>query len=62
MEWYWYAIIAGVAAPWLILNASLRNTFKEAGAVTGLSVWAGMGLSTTLIALLIGWVIHKIVG
>lgn len=62
MDWYWYAIIAGVAAPWIVLNASLRNTFREAGAVTGLSVWAGMALSTTLIALLIGWIIHKLVG
>jgi hypothetical protein len=62
MDWYWYAIIVGVAAPWVILNASLRNTFKEGGAVTGLSVWAGMALSTTLFALLIGWIIHKLVG
>ncbi len=62
MDWHWYAIIVGVAAPWVILNASLRNTFKEGGVVTGLSVWAGMALSTTLIALLIGWIGHKIFG
>jgi hypothetical protein len=62
MEWRWYAIIAGVAAPWVVLNASLRNTFKEGGVVTGLSVWAGMSVFTTLIALLIGWVIHKFAG
>jgi hypothetical protein len=62
MDWYWYAIIAGVAAPWVILNAGLRNAFKEGGAVTGASVWAGMSAFTTLIALLIGWVVHKLVG
>jgi hypothetical protein len=62
MDRYWYAIIAGVAAPWIILNASLRNTFKEGGAVTGVSVWAGMSVFTTLVALLIGWIIHKLIG
>ncbi len=60
MPWHWYAIIAGVAAPWLILRGSLRNTFREGGAVTGLSVWAGMSLFTTLVALLIGWVASKL--
>jgi hypothetical protein len=62
MDWFWYAIVAGVAAPWVILNASLRNTFKEGGATTGASVWAGMAVFTTLVALLIGWVIHKLLG
>ncbi len=60
MDWTWYAIIAGTAATWLILGASLRNTFREGGVVTGISVWGGMSVFTTLVALLIGWVIHKL--
>lgn len=62
MDWHWYAIVAGVAAPWIILNASLRNTFREGGVATGLSVWAGMSVFTTLIALLIGWILHRLIG
>lgn len=62
MNWHWYAIIVGVAAPWIILGASLRNTFREGGPVTGISVWAGMSVFTTLVALLIGWLVHKFVG
>ncbi|WP_363347501.1 hypothetical protein [Methylocystis echinoides] len=62
MHWYVYAIIAGVAAPWIILGKSLRNTFKEGGVVTGLSVWAGMSVFTTLVALLIGWIAAKLIG
>jgi hypothetical protein len=62
MHWHVYAIIAGVAAPWIILGKSLRNTFKEGGVVTGLSVWAGMSVFTTLVALLIGWIAAKLIG
>jgi hypothetical protein len=62
MAWQWYAVILGIAAPWVILGTSLRNTFKEGGAVTGVSVWAGMCVFTTAIALLIGWVVHSLVG
>ncbi len=61
MTWQWYAVVVGVAAPWIILGASLRNTFREGGAVTGASVWAGMSVFTTLVALLIGWIIHKLI-
>lgn len=62
MDWYWYAIIAGVAAPWVILGAGLRNAFKEGGVVTGVSVWSGMAVFTTLVALLIGWIAHRLIG
>lgn len=62
MAWQWYAMILGLAAPWVILGKSLRHTFKEGGARTGVSVWLGMAVFTTLIALLIGWIIHKLVG
>lgn len=62
MSWHWYAILAGVAAPWIILGASLRNTFREGGVVTGVSVWAGMSVFTTLVSLLIGWVAVKLIG
>ncbi|MCC3247040.1 hypothetical protein LG047_17235 [Methylocystis sp. WRRC1] len=49
-------------APWVILGKSLRNTFKEGGAVTGFSVWAGMAVFTTSMALLAGWIIHRLLG
>lgn len=62
MQWYWVAIIAGVAAPWVILGKSLRNTFREGGAVTGASVWGGMSVFTTLMALLIGWIVVRLMG
>lgn len=62
MAWYWYPVILGVAAPWLILGNSLRNTFREGGAVTGISVWAGMSLAVTSILLLLGWIIHSLFG
>ena len=62
MAWHWYALIVGVAAPWVILGKSLRNTFREGGGVTGVSVWLGMSVFTTLIALLIGWIVHRLVG
>ncbi len=62
MGWHWIAIIIGIMAPWVILGKSLRNTFKEGGAVTGFSVWAGMAVFTTSMALLAGWIIHRLLG
>jgi hypothetical protein len=63
MEWVWFALIAGIIAPWIIgFRINLLIAFREGGLVHGLGYWLGMCWITVPIMLFFMWVIHKVIG
>jgi hypothetical protein len=59
MDWYWYAIVAGVAAPGAILNTSLRNVVQGRRRRPAARPGPACRSSRRSWHLLIGRIIHK---
>jgi len=62
MAWYWFALLAGIAVPWLIMGRSILIGFQERGIQGGLGVWSGMCVLTVPIMFLIMWVLQMFTG
>jgi hypothetical protein len=62
MQWYWFALLAGVALPWVIMGKSILIGFKEKGIQGGLGAWSGICWLTIPLMLLIMWIFHLFVG
>jgi len=57
MAWYWYALISGLALPWLVMFKTIKAGF-EAGVQQGLGAWLGISTLTVPIMFLIMWFVR----
>jgi hypothetical protein len=55
MQWYWYALAAGVVAPPIVYRERLRSAFASGGMTVGLGTWFGMSIVTTAISFVLFW-------
>jgi hypothetical protein len=62
MEWYWFALIGGVIAPWFVMGSSIRIGFEEGGITTALGVWSGACVITVPFMFLIIWIAKLVFG
>jgi hypothetical protein len=60
MTWYWYALLAGLILPCLVMGKSMLAGFRG-GPQVGFGRWAGVASLTIPLMLLATWVTDKVI-
>lgn len=61
MAWYWFALLAGLVLPWVVMPRTILVGFGS-GVQTGLGAWAGMCIVTLPVMFVIMYLFHLFIG
>jgi hypothetical protein len=61
LAWYWYAVIIGVAMPWVVMYRDMRDAFDD-GLKSGLGVWLGVSAFCASAILVLSFLLRWVTG